>query len=89
MIDGVLPFQDDLRNGDKRIALLQQVLDNTRQCRRGIFCRVVEQNDAAGLDLGGYSLRNIGGRKVLLIQAVTIPYKGKSFRHNTSGLFEF
>ena len=29
MVDGILPFQDDLGNGDEGVSLLQQVLNNT------------------------------------------------------------
>ena len=29
MVNGILPFQDDLRNGDKGIAFPQQILNDT------------------------------------------------------------
>ena len=77
MVNGVLPFQDDLGNGDEGIAFLQQMLNNTRQSFGSILRRVVEQDNAAGLHFGSHSLGNVCGRKVFPIQTVTIPYKGK------------
>ena len=59
MIDGVLPFQNDLRNGDERVALLQQVFNDAWQRLRSVLRCIVEQNDTSGLDFGGYSLGNI------------------------------
>ena len=42
MVNGVLPFQDDLRNGDKGIAFLKQIFNNTRQCFGSVFRSIVE-----------------------------------------------
>ena len=71
MVDGVLPFQDDLRNGDKGVALLQQGLNDPRQSFRRMLRRIVEQHDAPRLDFTRHLLGNIRSRQVFPIQAVT------------------
>ena len=81
MIDGVLPFQDDLGNGDESIAFLQQMLDNTRQCFRRMLRGIVEQDDAAGLDFARHPFRNIRRRQVFPVQAVTTGNGCKSLGH--------
>ena len=86
MVNGVLPFQNDLRNGDKGVAFLQQIFNNARQRFRGVFRCIVEQDNTPGLDFGGYSLCNFISFQILPVQAVTIPYKGKSLGHNALGL---
>ena len=83
MIDGVLPFQNDFRNRDKGISFLQKILNNSRQRRRGILRRVVEQDDTSRLDFGCHPLGNVRGGQVFPVQAVTIPYKGKPMCSST------
>ena len=81
MVDGILPFQNDLRNGNEGIAFLQQVFNDARQRFGSIFRSIVEQNDAARLNFGGYSFRNVGSGEILPVQAVTV---GNGFKDRQS-----
>lgn len=58
MVDGVIPVQNQLGNGDELISLLKQCLDDGRQGFRGVQGGVMEQHNGAGLDLGGDPLGN-------------------------------
>ena len=78
MVNGVLPFQDDLRNGDKGIAFLKQIFNNTRQCFGSVFRSIVEQHNGTRLDFARHALCYFTRFQIFPIQAVTIPYKGKS-----------
>ena len=89
MVDGILPFQNDLRNGNKGVAFLQQAFNNPRQCSRSILRRVVKQDDAPRADSGGHPFGDVGSRQVFPIQAVTIPYKGKSLACNGSPMLYY
>ena len=57
MVDGVLPFQDDFRNGDEGIAFLQQTFNDTRQGFGSVLSSIMEQDNGAGLDFTCYSFR--------------------------------
>ena len=77
MVDGVRSSEDNLGDGNKGIALLKQGLDDGGQGLRGMEGGVVEQDDGAGLDLGGHPLDDLSGGQVLPVQAVTEGNKGK------------
>ena len=74
MVDGVvgvvLPGQDELGDGHKGVALLQDGLDDPGQGLGGVLGRVVEQHDGAGLHLAGDPLGDLAGRDLLPVQAV-------------------
>ena len=55
MVDGVLPFQDDFRNGDEGIAFLQQTFNDTRQGFGSVLSSIMEQDNGAGLDFTCHS----------------------------------
>ena len=77
MVDGVIPVQNQLGNGDELISLLKQCLDDGRQGFRGVQGGVMEQHNGAGLDLGGDPLGNFSCWKIIPVQAVPA---GKRFR---------
>ena len=87
MVDGVLPFQDDFRNGNEGVTFLQKTLDNIRQGLRSVQRGVVEQNNGAGTHLARHSLGDVRGAQILPIQAVTIPYNGKSLGNARSPIY--
>lgn len=70
MIDGIVPGEDDLGDGDEGIALLQQALDDTGQGLRGMLGGVVEQDDGAGAYLGCDSLGDVRRGQVFPVQTV-------------------
>ena len=78
MVNGVLPFQNDLRNGDEGIALFQQALNDTRQGFGSVLRCIMEQNDRTRLDFTCHSLGNVCCGQVFPVQAVHVPYRGKS-----------
>lgn len=71
MVDGVLPREDNLGDGDKGVALLKECLNDIGQGLWGVEGGVVEQDDGARLDLGGDAPGNLAGGEVLPVQAVT------------------
>ena len=77
MVDGVLSGENDLRDGNKGVALLKQGLDDGGQGLRGVQGGVVKQNDGPWLDFGGYPLGDLPGSQVFPVQAVTECNKGK------------
>lgn len=77
MVDGVLPRQDDLGDGDESVSLLEEGLYDGGQRLRGVEGGVVEQDDGPRLNLGGHPLGNLPRRQVLPVQAVTKCNKGK------------
>lgn len=70
MVDGVFPFQDDLRNGHEGVTLLQQAFNDTRQRFRSVEGSVMEQHNAPRLDFARHPLGNICGGQILPVQAV-------------------
>lgn len=77
VVDGVLPGEEDLGDGDEGVALLEKGLDDGGQGLRGVEGGVVEQDDGARLDLGGDAPGDLAGGEVLPVQAVTECNKGK------------
>ena len=59
MVDGIFSGEDDLRDGNKGVALLKKGLDNSGQGFRGVECRIVKQNNGPRLDLGRHPLYNL------------------------------
>lgn len=70
--------QNDLGNGHKGIAILQQRLDNTRQGLRGVEGSVMEQNNGTRLYLAHNPLGNFRSGQIFPIQAVTVPNSFKT-----------
>ena len=81
MVDDIIgivgPWQDDLRDGHKGIALLEQGLNDTGQGLRGVEGGIVKEDDGTGLDLAHHPLGNLRGGKILPVQAVHIPNRFK------------
>ena len=88
MVNGVLPFQDDLRNGNEGIALLKQIFNNTRQCFGSVFRSIVEQHNGTRLDFARHALCYFTRFQIFPIQAVHIPLNGLH-SNRTSGLLYY
>ena len=56
VVDGVGDLQDQLADGQHGVALVDEMLQNAGQRLRRVERGVVEQHDAARLDLGGHPL---------------------------------
>ena len=56
MVDGVGDLQDQLGDGQHGVALVDEMLQNAGQRLRRVERGVVEQHDAARLDLGRHPL---------------------------------
>ena len=72
MVDGVVPRQNQLADGQHGVALVDEILQNPRQCFRRVQCRVVEQHDAPRLHLGGHPLIDGVGIIVLPVEGIPI-----------------
>lgn len=72
MVDGIVPRQDQLTDGQHGVAVVDEIFQNTRQRLRCVECRVVEQHNAAGLHLGGDSLVDGVGVVVLPVEGIHI-----------------
>lgn len=59
VVDGGAALEDQLGDGNDGIAVLEEVFDDGRERFGGVERGVVEQDDAAGVDLGCYALRNL------------------------------
>ena len=70
VVDGIVPGEDDLGNGDEGVAFLKQTLNDTGQSLRGVFCGIVEQDDGAGTDLACDPLGDVRCGQVLPVQTV-------------------
>ena len=70
VVDGILPFQDDLRNWNESVPFLQQTLNNARQSLRRVLRCVVEQYYGAGTHFLCHPLRNIRRGQIFPFQAV-------------------
>lgn len=81
MVDGVVGVvcagEDQLRDGDEGVPLLEQGLQDAGQGLRRVDGRVVEQDNGAGLHLGGDPLGDLRRGELLPVQAVTVPHSFK------------
>ena len=77
MVNGIFPVQKDLRNGEERVAILEQFFQDAGQGLRRVFGGVVEQDDGAGLNLFGDTLGNLRSREAFPVQTVHVPYRFK------------
>ena len=75
MVDGVRPGQENLRNGNKGISLLQQPLDDGGQSRGGVLGGIVKQHDGAGLHPARHPLCDLAGGQILPVQTVNTTNK--------------
>ena len=66
----IAALQQELRNRDDRIAVLQQVFDYRRQGLGRVFRGVVEQYDAAGLNFARDAIYDLGRREIFPVEAV-------------------
>ena len=82
MVDGIVPCQDQLADGQYGVALVDKILQNTRQRLRCVECGVVEQHDAPRLHLGCYAPAYRIRVVVLPVQGVPIGNDLKSLRRN-------
>ena len=80
MVDGIVPRQDQLTDGQHGVALVDKILQNSRQCLRRMEGGIVEQNDTAGLHLGGDSLVDGVGVVVLPVEGIPIGNELKPLR---------
>lgn len=71
VVDGVVAGEDQLRDGDKGIAFLDQAFDDGGKGLRRVFRGIMEENDGAWLDLGGDAAADFSGRQVLPVQTIT------------------
>ena len=71
MVDGILPVQNDLGDGDKGIALLKQGFDDGGQGLRRVDGGIVEQYDGAGLHFPGDPADDLVRRNLFPVQTVT------------------
>ena len=81
MVDGVLPGEQELGDGDKGIALLEQGLENSGQGLRGVEGGVVEQADGSALYPLRHPLGDFACRDVLPVQTVPAGKGFKSLEH--------
>ena len=77
VVDGIGLLQNQLRDGHKGIALLEQALQNTGEGLRGVEGGVVKEDNGAALHPGGHPLRNLLGGDLFPVQAVTVPNRFK------------
>ena len=85
MVDGIVPRQDQLTDGHHGVAVVDKIFQDAGQRLRRVECRVVEQDNAAGLYLGRYPLIDGIGVVVLPVQGIPIgndlkPLRRKSLR---------
>lgn len=77
MVDGVvgaaLAREDDLRDGDEGVSLLEEALQDRGQGLGRMEGGVVEEDDRAGLYLARDPLGDLGRGEVLPVQTVTVP----------------
>ena len=78
VIEGVFPRKQDLRDRHDLIALLLEITQNFGQRLRRVLARIVKQHDGAGAHLACHALGDLRGGDALPVEAVPIPYKGKS-----------
>lgn len=71
VVDGIVPRQDQLTDGQHGVALVDEVLQNPRQRLRRMKGRIVEQHDTAGLHLGGDPL--VDGVRIIVLPVQRIP----------------
>ena len=86
VVNGVVPVQDQLGDGNKLVPLLEQGLDDGRQGFRGVEGGIVEQHDGPGLDLGGDPLSDLLCRQILPVQAIPA---GKGFKRSARNQLSF
>ena len=83
MVNGVFSRQEDLGDGHKGVAVLKELFQNSGESFRGVFGSVVEQDDGAGLDLGGHPPGDLRGGEVFPVQTIHVPYRFKKFGIHT------
>ena len=71
MVDGIVPCQDQLADGQYGVALVDKILQNPRQRLRCMECGVVEQHDAPRLYLGRHSL--VDGICIVILPVQGVP----------------
>ena len=71
MVDGVGRFEDQLADGDHSIAVIDEAVQNGGQSLRCMQRGVVEQDDAARLDLGGHALTD--GVRIVVLPVEGVP----------------
>lgn len=64
MVDGVGLGQNNLGDGDEGVAILEELLNNTRQRLRRVESGIVKENDGARLYLTGNPLGNFTGGEI-------------------------
>lgn len=70
VIHNIVARQQQLRDRDDVVAVLQQVLDHGRERLGRMLRGVVEQDDAAGPDAAFDALRDLPGGELLPVEAV-------------------
>ena len=72
VVDGVVPRQDQLTDGQHGVAVVDEIFQNTRQRLRCVECRVMEQHNAARLHPGRHPLIDGVGIVVLPVERIPI-----------------
>ena len=80
VVDGVVPRQDQLADGQHGVTLVDEVFQDARQRLRRMKGRIVEQHDTAGLHLGGDPLVDGVRIIVLPVQRILVGNDLKSLR---------
>ena len=88
MVHHIVPVQDQLRNGENGVALLDEILQNGGQSLRGVEGGVVKEDDASRLDLAGDPVIDSAGIIVLPVQAVPKRNRVKSLCRNSLQTFD-
>ena len=70
VIHNIVARQQQFRDRDDVVAVLQQVLDHGRERLGRVLRGVVEQDDAAGPDAAFDALRDLSGGELLPVEAV-------------------
>lgn len=75
----ILSVQQDLRDRDDSIAVVSEILKDSRQGLRCVERCVVKQANGPRLHLTCHPLGDLRRREIFPVQTVTVPYSGKSF----------
>lgn len=67
MVNGVGLWEDDLRDGDEGIPVLEELLNDTGQGVRGMEGGIVEEYNRSRLNFGKYTFSNFGRLKLFPI----------------------
>ena len=76
-VDEAVAVQQDLRHGDDAVAVRKQRVQDSRQRLGGMLGGVMEEHDAAGLDLVKHAVFDVFRAVAGPVQTVHIPLNGR------------